>query len=164
MNKQHFYEMDVHLRARKINEMLKNSSLSEVAKKIGIPSSTFSKEMQKGDYIYIKRENKYFRFIRDDSIAPSGNFTTQSNEALEFLNEHLDDLKRLIKNYNSDTIQLNPKVYTDSSKVVTRSIRIRENLYKEFQSYCNSHYPYYSIHDLVAHCLVEFTNKKNNTK
>lgn len=164
MNKQHFFEMDVHLRAEKINEMLKDSNLSEVAEAIGIPSSTFSKEMQKGDYIYIKRENKYFHFLRDGTAAFLDSNNNQSDRTLDFLNKHLDDLKILIQNYNSDKVQLNRKVYTDSSKVTTKSIRIRDNLFKEFQDYCKTHYPYYSIHDLAAHCLIEFTNKKHNHK
>lgn len=162
MNKQQFFEMDVHLRAKRINGMLKGKSLSEVADAINIPPSTFSKEMQTGDYVYIKRENKYFHFIRDDKPSTKDRHEEQPDKAIVFLREHLDDLKALLQNYRGERVDLNPLVYSQSSKVITKTIRIRENVYKEFQTYCQENYPYYAIQDLIGHCLIEFTNKRNN--
>lgn len=49
--------MEPDTRAELINKLLLKKSLNEVAKEIGIPSSSFSKEMTNQDYVYIKREN-----------------------------------------------------------------------------------------------------------
>lgn len=162
MNKQQFFEMDVHRRARRINDMLNGKGLSEVADILGISPSTFSKEMQSGDYVYIKRENKYFLFVRDGKTSTLEQQEGQADEATVFLNEHLEEFKALIQNYRGEKVDLNPKVYNESSKLVTKSLRVRENIYKEFQAYCQTNYPYYSVQDLISHCLIEFTMKKNN--
>lgn len=159
MNKKHFFEMDVHKRAKQINEMLKTKSMNEIAKSIGISASAFSKEMQNGDYVFIKRENQYFHFIREEQTINHGQ-DTEAKEVIDFIKVNFGELQTLIANYKGDRIDLNPKVYDDSSELLTKSIRVRDNVYKEFQSYCQENYPYFSMQDLIAHCLIEFTNKR----
>ncbi len=65
INRDNFFTADPDLRVKEINKMLENEALPDIAKSLGIPYSTFLKEMTRGDYVYIKRENKYFKFIRD---------------------------------------------------------------------------------------------------
>lgn len=68
MNKDKFSTMDVDKRAEEINKMLVNSDLKVVAERLGIAYSSFTKLMQDGDFVYIARENQYFKFIRDKEL------------------------------------------------------------------------------------------------
>ena len=95
MDKDVFYEMDIMTRVKKVNSMLEGKNIQAVAKEIGIPPSTFSKEMQRGDYFYLKRDNKYYHFVREvASIDPSQNKST--NGFMIFLMEPQHELKELL--------------------------------------------------------------------
>ncbi|EST51927.1 hypothetical protein T458_26880 [Brevibacillus panacihumi W25] len=70
MNKEIFFAMPSEKRVEVVNKMLQNASLKEVADKIGIAYSTFLKEMTVGDHVYIQRDNRYYKFIREDIVNP----------------------------------------------------------------------------------------------
>jgi transposase len=56
-------------RVKIVNELLKKEGfdLQKVADYFGINYSTFTKLMQEDDYVYIKQENQYYKFVRDES-------------------------------------------------------------------------------------------------
>lgn len=93
MNKEQFYSTHPDERVDIINEMLKTRSYSEVAKEIGVPGSSFGKEMQRGDYVYIQRDNKFYKFIRDKTMVVSNNESATDN-ILSFIKDNQDILKK----------------------------------------------------------------------
>lgn len=100
LNKDEFYSMEPDVRVNHINKMLLNRSLNEVAKEIGIPSSSFSKEMTNGDYVYIKRENQYYKFVRDLNDIKSN---PTSDDSMLFINKNIGTIKKMVALFENHT-------------------------------------------------------------
>lgn len=164
MNKDRFFTMDVDKRAEEINKMLVNSDLKGVAKALDIPYSSFTKEMQKNDYVYIARLNQYFRFIRDKELLgtmkPSDKATTGFQEELTFIKENMETLKRLISTVDeSPTLVLDKEIYNSKAKYVNKNLKLNEAIYEKFSKLCENQFPHLKIQDLIAQGLLEFIHK-----
>jgi len=152
-----FLEMDHDVRVKKINTMLQEYeeySLKKVSEVVGINYSTFCKEMARGDYVYIKRDNKYYKFIKDTNASFSHitNYTLELN----FIRDNLAKLETLMS-YTNASFALDKRVYMSDS-LVNKNIKISENIYNEFIDICQTHYPYLKIQDIVSQCLLNFIN------
>lgn len=162
MNREQFYNTAPHKRVEFINEMLKNSSLKDVAKKIGVPESTFSKEMTRGDYVYIKRDNQYYRFIRDKDMVKQN--VDQYQDVITFIEQNIETLRVIINDYESfrKVLILDEQVYSNQAEYTNKSIKMNGKVYKEFVEFCKEKYPYLMIQDLVAQSLLDFINRYKN--
>jgi hypothetical protein len=159
MNKDDFYAMEPHVRVGYINKMLQTRGLEEVAKEIGMSPSSFSREMQNGDFVFIKRENQYYKFVRNNNIA-IGNGNSQVDETLNLINNNLDTIKRIISLFKDKTpLVLDEKVYSKQAKYTNNNIKMNDLIYKEFVNFCDERYPVYRRQDLVAQALLELMNK-----
>lgn len=162
MDKEQFFNTQYEERVKIINKMLKDSSPKEVAQIIGIPDSTFSKEMMNGDYVYIKRDKKYYKFLRaPNSVATKDNL--QSSVATQFIEENLETLRSIISDYNDKKkmLILDERVYNKKAKYVNKSIKMNSDVYEEFVKFCEEKYPYLTIQDLVAQSLLDFIENYN---
>ncbi|SOC13478.1 hypothetical protein SAMN05880501_107198 [Ureibacillus xyleni] len=159
MNKEQFYNTAPQKRVEIINEMLKSSSLKEVAKKVGVPESTFSKEMTRGDYVYIKRDNQYYRFIRDKEMVKQN--SEQYQDVITFIEQNIETLKVIINDYEGfrKMLILDERVYSKQAEYTNKSIKMNGEVYEEFVEFCKDKYPYLMIQDLVAQSLIDFTNR-----
>ncbi|WP_110114479.1 hypothetical protein [Bacillus sp. CGMCC 1.16541] len=160
MNREQFYNTVPEKRVILINEMLKNSSIKEVATNIGVPESSFSKEMTNGDYVYIKRDNQYYKFLRD----PNSSITKESlpsADTIQFVEENLETLRDIITVFQKqqDMLVLDERVYNKSKKFVNKSIKMNHDVYEQFVQFCEKHYPYLTIQDLVAQSLLDFIDR-----
>lgn len=159
MNANQFYEMDTSKRVTIINKMLEkyeSDALARVAEELGIRYGAFCKEMLKDDYVYIKRENKYYKFIRE--IEHHNKLKNDYLEELDFIRNNLQDLKSLVDRKKDISFVLDKKVYS-SNKVVNKTIKISEDIYEEFLSICEAKFNYLKIQDIISQCLLEFINK-----
>lgn len=159
LNKEQFYNTEPDARVVIINEMLKNSSLKEVAKNIGVPESSFSKEMTNGDYVYIKRDNQYYKFLRDKSMISQSH--QQSQEVICFLEQNIEVLKAIIRNHDNikNMLILDEQVYSQKAKYMNKSIKMNSDVYNKFVTFCKDKYPYLALQDLVAQSLLDFINR-----
>lgn len=66
MDKETFFTMPPSKRVQEINRLLQEHDQKNLSKLIGIPSSTFSKYMREGDYLYHKADKKYYAFVRSE--------------------------------------------------------------------------------------------------
>lgn len=157
MNKDEFYSIEPDVRVNHINKMLLNRSLNEVAKEIGIPSSSFSKEMTNGDYVYIKRENQYYKFVRDLKDLQS---SVTDNDTMLYLNQNIETIKKVISLFQHHTpLILDEKIYSKQLSYTTKSLKMNDNVYSEFTDFCKSNYPTYRLQDLIAQALLDFIQK-----
>lgn len=164
MNKDKFFTMDVDKRVEEINKILINSDLKGVAEALGLAYSTFTKEMQKQDFVYIARENQYFKFIRDKeslgNAKPSDKATIGFQEELTFIKEHLETLRNLVSTVNEKpTLVLDKEIYNTKAKYVNKNLKLNENIYEKFSKLCENQFPHLKIQDLIAESLLEFINK-----
>ncbi|HBJ01238.1 MAG TPA: hypothetical protein DDY89_11100 [Lysinibacillus sp.] len=158
MNKDKFLKLNNKDRVTFVNDLLKNKAfdLQQVADHIGINYSTFTKVMQEDDFVYIKRENQYYKFVRDENaISSAENF---ENELTAFLNENLDTLKSMIdKHKRNDDFTIDKKIF--ASKLSTKTFRMPEELYQQFVRTCEKEFPHLKIQDIIAQLLSGFTDK-----
>lgn len=150
--------MEPDVRVSYINKMLLNKSLNEVAKEIGVPPSSFSKEMNnKGDYVYIKRENQYYKFVRDlNDIKPSA----IGDDTMSYINQNIETIKKIIELYQNQTpLILNEMVYDKQAKYTNKNLRMNSLVYSQFTEFSDNNYPTYRLQDLVAQALLDFTQK-----
>ncbi|QEY21608.1 hypothetical protein D0S48_13555 [Psychrobacillus sp. AK 1817] len=164
MNKDRFFTMDVDKRAEEINKMLVNSDLKGVAETLGIAYSSFTKEMQKQDFVFIARENQYFKFIRDKELLgttkPSDKATTGFQEELTFIKENLETLKSLVSTVNEKpTLVLDKEIYNSKAKYVNKNLKLNEAIYEKFSKLCENQFPHLKVQDLIAQALLSFTNE-----
>lgn len=157
MNKDKFITLSSKQRVAFVNDLLKNKAfdLQQVADYIGINYSTFTKIMQEDDYVYIKRENQYYKFVRDENAISYGD--NAEDELSAFLNENLDVLKKLIEKYkHNDDFTIDKKIF--SSKLSTKTFRMPDELYQQFVRTCETELPHLKIQDIIAQLLLNFTD------
>lgn len=161
MNKETFFTMPYEKRAEEVNKLLQSSSLKEVAEKLGISYSTFTKEMQAGDYVFIQRDNRYYKFIRDPNDKPSNtSHNIEYSNELTFVRDNLDTLKKLIEtNTNRPPLILEKTIYSKNSSYSVKSIKMNDDIYSSFSKFCNDNYPHFRVQDLIAQSLLEFMNR-----
>ncbi|WP_151706023.1 hypothetical protein [Weizmannia acidilactici] len=80
MDKDTFISMSPTKRVQEVNKMLQKYDLKEISKLLGIPSSTFSKLMREGDYLYHQADKKYYPFVRSEAERTASTTTEHSDE------------------------------------------------------------------------------------
>ncbi|WP_234124869.1 hypothetical protein [Clostridium hydrogenum] len=160
MNTKDFFELDTAKRVIIINKLLEkytDNSLKNVSSELNISYSTFCKEMSKDDYVYIKRDNKYYKFIKDNS------FTIQQeknlSEQLLYIKNNFDKFKKLIEAIDNNYLVLDKRIYSQSDKILNKNIKINSLIYDEFTSVCSNKYPFLKLQDIISQCLLDFLNK-----
>lgn len=157
--------MNPDIRSKKINKMLETMQLPDIAKSLDMPSSTFSSEMQKGDYVYIKRDKKYFKYLRDEHNVQGELKTSDYNKELLFIKENYDIIKNIISNQDKNTtLVLDKKIYDAKAKYVNKNIKVNDSIYQEFTSMCESQFRHLKIQDLIAQAFVDFNAKYSSTR
>ncbi|HDR7656211.1 TPA: hypothetical protein QCX68_001623 [Bacillus wiedmannii] len=166
MNEKEFFEIHTEERVKIINAMLEEESskpLESVAKRIGVKYSTFTKEMQKDNYVYIQRKNKYFKFYDEEELATSTHSINEFERELNFLKVNFDSLKFLTQNKNKKLLILDEDVYKKTNKHITKTIKIKEDIYYMFNQMCEGQFSHYKIQDLFAQSLLEFCKKYSSS-
>lgn len=162
MDKDKFYSLQKDKRADSINKLLENKDQAGVAELIGISRSAFSKEMTQDDYVYISRENRYFKFIRDIKSAPHTN--KAHSPEMDFLSTNLDVLKQILASCESGMLLfLNKEIYSNNGTFVNKNIRINQAIYDKFTDNCDKHFPHLKLQDLIAQSLLDFIDKYTST-
>ncbi|RKQ16445.1 hypothetical protein [Ureibacillus endophyticus] len=159
MDREQFYNTHPDERVDIINKMLKNSSLKEIAKKIGVPESSFSKEMTNGDYVYIKRDNQYYKYIRDKNMISNNH--QQSQDVISFIEQNMEVLKAILRHHEDsrNMLILDEQVYSKKAKYMNKSIKMNSEIYDKFVKFCEEKYPFLTLQDLVAQALLDFINR-----
>lgn len=165
MNKDNFSTMSSKQRVKAINDLLKmeGNDLQKVSEFVGINYSTFTKIMQEDDYVFIKRDNQYYKFIRDEKkIVETSN---NDNLELNYLIENFSLFQSLIDRHkrNCDFF-IDNKLFQTDSKSSTKTFRIPEELYKEFSKACKQNFPYLNIQDVIGQLLLNFVDEYSNKK
>lgn len=165
MNKDEFLTMHPDIRVKEINKMLETMQLPDIAKSLDMPSSSFSSEMQKGDYVYIKRDKKYFKFLRDENNLKDESKTSDYNEELLFIKNNFDVLKNILLNQKKDNVLiLDEKIYDSKAKFVNKNIKVNDSIYQQFTSICDKQFRHLKIQDLIAQAFVDFIAKYSSSK
>ncbi|WP_047981875.1 hypothetical protein [Ornithinibacillus contaminans] len=159
MDKDTFFTTKPSIRIKEINQLLQKYDLKKVAELIGIPYSTFTKEMRVGDYFYHQSDKQYYPFVRSEDERLKVDQKDESDE-LSFIKEHFDALKGLLQMYQSNRLLvLDGRIYSKEAKYENKSVKMNNDLYDEFKKFCEEYYPQYKIQDLICQSLLDFQSK-----
>ncbi|PFR07571.1 hypothetical protein COK10_19870 [Bacillus anthracis] len=158
-----FLNLSIEERVEFVNNMLakeEKDALRNVAKRLNINYSTFTKIMQEGDYIYVKRRNKYFKFIDEEQEEKNNTDEFEYLKEVNFIREHMNDIKRILNTMQS-TLILNEEIYHKDAKVSVKSIKVNEEVYSKFARLCDDKFNHLKIKDIISQALLNFYNTYN---
>src|SRR5690606_37870869 len=85
----------------------------------------------------------------------SGSDEDKMEETLQFLGEHLEELKGLL-HANKTQLILEPEIYDSSSTTITRTIQVNEDIYKTFSDLYSSRFSHIRLREIYSKCLLDF--------
>lgn len=163
MNKGKFHTANSKERVAIVNELLKSEDLNlqEVADTLEMNYSTFTKLMQEDDYVYIKRENQYYKFVRDESQISIT--SDQADFETDYIKANFPLLKSIIERYkHNDDFIIDKRIFRSTSKISSKNFRMPDDLYQNFVATCENEFPHLKIQDIIAQLLLDFTDKYSN--
>lgn len=164
MDTQRFLDLSPEEKVEVVNDMLlqeNDNHLKNVAEKLGMSASSFSKTMRDNDkYQYNQKNKKYFRLLTVEEYKQMAKKPSKHayDEALQFLTNHLEDLELLLNQFQT-SFQLEPQVYQHDSKTVTKSFQINKDIYDCFIHICQTRLPHLRQKDIISQCLLTFCNR-----
>lgn len=163
MTSKEFMNLPMHKKLEVTNELLKKQTkdhLKNVSEELGIPYNAFTREMrQNGEFHYNQSSKRYEKLMSLEEyekylkLQPSANH--DSNETLEFIEAHLEELKSLLDIKEKELI-LDRKVYDPTSEYANKSLQLNIDVYKEFSEFINAEFPHFRQRDLLSQSLLDF--------
>lgn len=160
MDKDKFIAMSPAERVRVVNKLLQEHDLREISSQIGIPSSSFSKLMREGDYIYHKADKRYYPFVRTEEERIT---RTKSNDdsGLSFIKQHENTLRKIVEQYeNTGLLILDKRIYSNDATFSNKSIRMNNDIYEEFSAFCEKYYAHLKIQHIIAQARLLVIDKE----
>lgn len=155
MDKDKFLAMTPAERVRIVNKLLQDHDLRGVAKVLEIPSSSLSKIMREGDYLYHKADKKYYPFVRTEEERVTSTKSKESN-GLSFIEQHKNTLRKMIEQYEyTGLLILDKRIYSNDATFSNKSIRMNNDIYEEFSDFCDKYYPHLKIQHIIAQALID---------
>jgi len=159
MDKNTFITMPPSKRVQEVNKLLQKHDLKEISNILEIPSSTFSKVMREGDYLYHKADKQYYPFVRSEEERIT-NTHTEDNDETTFIKNNVDTLKKMIQHFKEQgLLLLDKRIYSKDAKYVNKSIRMNSGIYEEFSRFCEEYYPHLKTQDVIAQTLIDAMNR-----
>lgn len=147
-----------------VNDLLSKEGfdLQKVADTLKMKYSTFTKLMQEDDYVFIKRDNQYYKFVRNESQVMYNNGS--EGPKLSYIKQNFSALKTLVeRSKNSNDFILDKRIFHSTSKSTTKNFRMADELYKQFIKTCEEQFPQYKVRDIIAQLLFDFSQKTSTT-
>src|SRR5690606_9282173 len=85
----------------------------------------------------------------------SGADENKMEETLQFVAEHLEELKGLL-HANETQLILEPEIYDSSSTSITRTIQVNEDIFKSFYDLYSSRFSHIRLREIYSKCLLDF--------
>ncbi|MBO1910918.1 hypothetical protein J4G37_39770, partial [Microvirga sp. 3-52] len=138
MNTEDFMNLSMIDKVEIVNQMLANEKenhLKEVAQKLNLSYSTFTKIMRdQGNYQFNQTSKSYEKLmiLREykEYLRTKTNKGAQ-NESIQFLEDHLEEIKTLL-DVHANNLVLAPEVYDPSCKTINKSFQVNEEIYNQF--------------------------------
>ncbi|WP_337017270.1 hypothetical protein [Oceanobacillus massiliensis] len=170
MNEDEFMSLSMKEKLKTVNKMLEEEDkdhLKNVSERVGLSYSVFTKTMRdNGNYQYNQTSKKYEKLMSlqeyERYLQFGANDEDKSNETLNFLEEHLDELKNLLVVHQNRLI-LDPEVYDPSCKTASKSFQVNLDIFDQFTEICSTQFPHLRQRDLVSQSLLDFVRKYQKT-
>ena len=161
MDTQEFMSLSALEKVELVNKMLKENDfqLKIVASKLGLPESTLSKVIRGNScYQFNKTSKQYERIMPIEEYKKylqSGSNENKMEETLQFVTEHLEELKGLLLTHETQLI-LEPEIYDSKSATITRTITVNEDIFQAFSNLYYSRFSHIRLREIYSKCLLDF--------
>lgn len=161
MDTQKFMNLSALEKVVLVNKMLKENDfqLKNVATKLGLPESSLSKVIRGNScYQFNKTSKQYERIMPIEEYKKylqSGSTENKMEETLQFIAEHLEELKGLLHS-NETQLILEPEIYDSNSTTITRTIQVNESVYQQFSDLYSSRFSHIRLREIYSKCLLDF--------
>ncbi|EQB37043.1 hypothetical protein M948_10215 [Virgibacillus sp. CM-4] len=155
MDKDTIFTLAPEKRVQEVNKLLRKYDLKEISRLVGIPSSTLSKLMREGDYLYHQADKQYYPFVRseEERVITSNR---KVDDETTFIKENMITLRKVVQYFKeSGNLLLDKRIYSKNTKFVNKSIRMNNDIYEEFSSFCEDHFPHLKTQDVIAQALID---------
>ncbi|WP_054752574.1 hypothetical protein [Piscibacillus salipiscarius] len=118
--------------------------------------------MREGNYQYHQAEKEYYKLLTlEEYKSMMSRTTSHSDDLIDFLNAHQDELKKLLEYTKTQPI-IDPEVYDPKSKTQVKSIQINSDIYERFTTLQSTKFPHFRLNMLFSQCLLEFIKNMND--
>lgn len=170
MNPEEFMSLSIDDKVKTSNKMLAmedKDHLKNVSKALGISYPAYTKIMRdNGNYQYNQTSKRYEKLMSIEEyekyLQLEENSVERSNETLNFLEDHLADLKNLLAVQQNQLI-LDPEVYDPFCKTANKSFQVNVDIFEQFTELCSSQFPHLRQRDLVSQSLLDFVRRYQKT-
>jgi hypothetical protein len=170
MNPEDFMSLSMKEKVKTANKMLEmeeEDHLKNVSRKVDIPYAAFTKIMRdNGNFQYNQTRKRYEKLMSMEEYEQytqlGTNVVNESNETLKFLENHLNELKKLLVVHKNQLI-LDPEVYNPSCKTASKSFQVNVNIFEQFTELCSTQFPHLRQRDLVSQSLLDFVRRYQKT-
>lgn len=155
MDKDTIFTLTPEKRVQEVNKLLRKYDLKEISRLVGIPSSSLSKLMREGDYLYHQADKQYYPFVRseEERVVTSNR---KVDDETTFIKENMITLRKVVQYFKeSGNLLLDKRIYSKNTKFVNKSIRMNNDIYEEFSSFCEDHFPHLKTQDVIAQALID---------
>lgn len=154
-----FQKMDLVERSEYVNSILaETQDLRAACDKLELSYSGFCKEMRVGGYTFNQSKKCYEKTLSIQEykeIQQHLNRSGDSSDVIQFITEHFDELKELLK-IHAEQLVLNPTIYDPSIDMVTKTFQINSHVFKEFSDLCTTKFGHLQTRHIISQCLYEF--------
>lgn len=156
MNEIKFRKMSSEEQVTWINQRLQDTGnkVEEVAKEIGISSSSLSSLMKEGGCRYSRAMKQYIP-IAEVQQSKKAN----EEEFLSFLIDNAGVIHKIIDENSSKQLTFDSSIYQTGDTFTSRTVKIKTNTFNEFQTLLKDKYPQFRFQDMLTQAIIDFIKK-----
>lgn len=141
---------------RWINQRLQDtgSKVEELAKEIGISSSSLSFLMKESGCRYSRAKKQYLPIIETNNPAK-----TEQQEFTEYLLTNAEVIRKIIDESSSKRLIFDSSIYQTNNPFTSKTVKIKKDTLDEFQRLLKEQFPQFRTQDVLTQAIIDFINK-----
>lgn len=156
MNEVRFKNLSSIEQLKWVNQRLQETGnkVEEIAKEIGISSSSVSTLMKESGCRYSRAKKQYIpleettHFQKDDQ-----------QEFMMYLLTNADVIKKVIEESNSRQLVFDSSIYETDNPFISKTMKIKKGILEEFQQLLKEKFPQFRTQDVLTQAIIDFIKK-----
>ena len=158
MNEIKFRKLSSEEQVRWVNQRLQDTGnkVEEVAKEIGISSSSLSSLMKEGGCRFSRAMKQY---VSIEEVQQ--NKKANQQDFLNYLLDNADVIQKIIEESSSKQLIFDASIYQTDDTFMSKTVKIKTNTYNEFQTLLKDKFPHFRYQDMLTQAIIDFIKKYN---
>lgn len=131
-------------------------TVEEVAKEIGIPSSSISSLMKEAGHQYSRSAKQYLPKEQSSNVKSK---KVNEQEFIEYLLMNREALQNIIEDSTSKQLIFDDSIYRTDDTFMSKSVKVKTNTLNEFQQLLKDKFPQFRFQDMLTQALIDFIKK-----